>query len=296
MTLTTRPRWANRPIAAGIGGSAGWRALTWAAGEAEQTGTRLVLLHVHGPYAPASPQGGRPGPAELELIDPPLARAVARVQERLGRRHVAVLAPAGDPSDRLVDASAGVRLLVIGDGEASRTVRRVLRHAYCPVVVVGAEAPASPGGPVAGHVVIGVDGTPASRAALDFGFAFAAEHGLPVAAVHVSAASHDDYFYDDVTLSTHFTTEPAALELLAAETEGLALKHPQVPVRRAVLHGSVVGALTRAGYGAALLVVGDKRRGVLGRVRTGDVPLAVATEASCPVAVVPVEQHEGDPL
>ncbi|MEV4352720.1 universal stress protein [Actinoplanes sp. NPDC049596] len=141
-----------------------------------------------------------------------------------------------------------------------------------------------------------MDGTAASRAALDFGFAFAGEHDLPLAAAHVSPASRDDYFNDDVTLSAHFAIEPAALELLAAETEPLALRHPGLPVRRAVLHGSVIEGLDRAGYGAALLVLGDMRRGVVGRARTGDVPLAVATRAPCPVAVVPADQREGDPL
>jgi hypothetical protein len=58
----------------------------------------------------------------------------------------------------------------------------------------------------------------------------------------------------------------------------------------------VVDALLRAGAGARLLVVGDKRRGVVGRARTGDVPLTLATEAICPVAVVPIDQREGDPL
>ena len=60
-------------------------------------------------------------------------------------------------------------------------------------------------------------------------------------------------------------------------------------------HG-VPDALIRAGTGARLLVVGDKRRGVIGRARTGDVPLTVAADAPCPVAVIPLHQREGEPL
>jgi nucleotide-binding universal stress UspA family protein len=67
-------------------------------------------------------------------------------------------------------------------------------------------------------------------------------------------------------------------------------------VRRAVLPGPVADTLIHAGAGARLLVVGDKRRGVISRAHTGDVPLTVATEATCPVAVVPLDQREGDPL
>jgi nucleotide-binding universal stress UspA family protein len=283
-------------IGVGIGGSGGPPALAWAAEQAEWTSMPLVLVHVCAPGSPLEHLAEVPAPAELELIDPLLARAYARTRARLGGRRVSLRIFGGDPSDRLVDASAGVRLLVIGAGAGGRTVRRVLRQAHCPVVVARAAPPPASRVLFGGHVVIGVDGSSASRTAMDFAVRYAAEHRLPLAAVHVSAVSSDDYFYDDVTLSTHFTTEPAALELLADATEPWVVRCPAMPIRRAVLHGPVAKALAQAGAGARLLVVGDKRRGVIGRARTGDVPLTVATEASCPVAVVPEQQHETDPL
>ncbi|ROP28275.1 universal stress protein [Couchioplanes caeruleus] len=286
----------GRSIAVGIGGACGWQALAWATEEAERTGDRLVLLHVCAPGSPLDKAAEIPTPAEVELFDPPLARAYTTTQTRLGGQRVALRIRSGEPAARLVDASTGVRLLVIGAGVGGRTVRRVLRHAHCPVVAVRPETRSPHGSPLTGHVVIGVDGTAAGRTAMEFAFHHAATHRLPLAAVRVSEASRDDYFSDDVTLSTHFAVEPAALELLAAETEPWALKCPTVPVRRAVLHGRVVDCLVRAGLGARLLVVGDKRRGAVGRARTGDVPLTVATEAPCPVAVVPLDQREADPL
>jgi nucleotide-binding universal stress UspA family protein len=39
-------------------------------------------------------------------------------------------------------------------------------------------------------------------------------------------------------------------------------------------------------------VIGDRRRGIVGRARTGDVPSSVARSADCPVAVVPIEHLE----
>jgi len=286
----------DRSIGAGVGGAGGWQALAWAAEEAERSGARLVLLHICPPGSPLNPATGEPAPAQVELIDPPLARAYANTQTRLGGHRVALRILGGEPAARLVDVSCGVRLLVIGAGGGGRTVRRVLRHAHCPVVVVRSQTRPDHGAPLAGHVVVGVDGTPASQVAMEFGFGYAAEHHLPLGAVHVCEASQDDYFYDDVTLSTHFAVEPAALELLATETEPWARKYPSIPVRRAVLHGSVAQALLGAGAGARLLVVGDKRRGIVGRARTGDVPLTVATEALCPVAVIPLDQREGASL
>ncbi|MFI7602409.1 universal stress protein [Actinoplanes sp. NPDC049681] len=283
-------------IAAGIGGAGGWQALAWAVEHAELTGARLVLLHICPPGSPLERMTGKPVIAQVEVVDPPLARAVAKARARLGGQRVALRIRSGDPAVQMAEASAGVRLLVIGAGDQGRTVHRTLRHAHCPVVVVRPQMRPASASPLAGHVVVGLDGSSAARTAMEFAFGYAAERGFPLAAVHVSDVSRDDYFYDDVTLSTNFATEPHALELLAAETEPWTLKDPAVAVRRAVLHGSVAGALIRAGAGARLLVVGDKHRGVVSRVRTGDVPLTVAAQAPCPVAVVPVNQREGEPL
>jgi nucleotide-binding universal stress UspA family protein len=263
----------NGTIAAGIGGAGGWQALRWAAEHAERTGARLALLHVCLPSSPLDRLDGDPTAAEVELIDPPLARALASVQGRLGARRAVLKIRSGEPSLRLVDASAAVRLLVIGDGEGGTTVRRVLRHAHCPVVVARPVTPAAEA-PFAGHVVVGVDGSAAGRAALEMAFAYAEDHRLPVAAVHVSAGRDTD--------------------LAAAEVAPWAEKFPAVAVRHAVLTGSVSEQLIGAAVGARLLVIGDKRRGVIGRARTGDVPMTVGTEAPAPVAVVPVDQLEGE--
>jgi nucleotide-binding universal stress UspA family protein len=177
-----------------------------------------------------------------------------------------------EPSLRLVDASTAVRLLVIGDGAGGHTVRRVLRHAYCPVVVARPVTPAVRA-PFAGHVIVGVDGSAAARAALELAFAYADAHRLPVAAVHV-------YESGDA--------------LLGSEVAPWSEKFPDVPVRRAVLTGPVTEQLIDSAHGARLLVLGDKRRGVISRARTGDVPMTVATEAPSPVALVPLEQMEGE--
>ena len=74
-------------------------------------------------------------------------------------------------------------------------------------------------GAFAGHVVVGVDGTPASRAALEFAFEEATLHRRPLVAVFVTDRRTDDFWYDETILSTHFAAEPAALELLATEVE-----------------------------------------------------------------------------
>jgi nucleotide-binding universal stress UspA family protein len=258
-----------RAIAIGLGGAGSWQALAWAIEESERTRTRLVLMHVCAPASPLDRYTGDPTAAEVELIDPNLARALGNARTRLGGHRVALKIRSGDPAVRLVEASAREGLLVIGAGEGGHTVRRILRHAHCPVLVV---RPA----PFAGRVVVGVDGSAASQTALEFAFAYAAEHHLPLATVRVATFA-----------------EP---EPLAADVELWARKYPDVAVQTSVVGGSVPDALIRAADGARLLVVGDKRRGVIGRARTGDVPLTVAADARCPVAVVPADQKEAEPI
>jgi nucleotide-binding universal stress UspA family protein len=251
-----------RTVAAGVGGADGWQALAWAAEEVDRSRARLVIVHAGRPDSPLNRLAGEPTTALVELSDPPLARAVGAIRTRLGGQRVALKIRTGDPATALIDTSTGVDMVVVGAGTSGRTTRRVLRHAHCPVVVV---RPVSHGGhaPFAGHVVVGVDGSAAGRAALEFAFTYADEHRLPLAAAHVSAHGDDDYFYDDTTMSMHFAVEPAALELLAAEVEPWSLKYPHVSIRRVVLCGAVIDRLVRAGAGAHLLVVGDKRRGVV---------------------------------
>jgi len=264
----------RHPIAAGVGGAGGWRALSWAAELAARTGEHLILLHVCVPGSPLDRLVSDPTPAQVEVVDPALARACTTVRARLGHDRATLKIRAGSPSERLTDTSAGARLLVIGDGEGGRTVRRVVRQAHCPVVVVRPAGRAA-ATPYAGHVIAGVDDSPASRAALDMAYAYAAQHRLPIAALHVSDRSPGE-----------------AAGLLADAVAPWIRAYPLVPTRCSVLAGPVGDELIQAAGGARLLVIGDKRRSVIGRARTGDVPLTVATEAPCPVAVVPLAQRD----
>ncbi|WP_127508994.1 universal stress protein [Actinoplanes solisilvae] len=50
----------RHPIAAGVGGAGGWRALTWAAELAAHTGEHLILLHVCVPGCATAGHDGRP--------------------------------------------------------------------------------------------------------------------------------------------------------------------------------------------------------------------------------------------
>jgi nucleotide-binding universal stress UspA family protein len=154
-------------------------------------------------------------------------------------------------------------------------------------VIVARPGSGGDGSPFAGQVVVGVSAGAAGHAAVEFAFEYADRHRLGVAAVHVAAAPRADA---DLQRTAEID---AWIEVMRAEVDPWAQKYPQIQVRSTVLHGPVSDSVTWAGLGANLLVVGNRRRGAFGRARTGDVPLSVARQAGCPVAVVPADRREG---
>ncbi|NJC73315.1 universal stress protein [Planosporangium thailandense] len=298
-------------IVVGVDGSQeSRRALAWAAAEAAACDGRLLVYRVY-PAGLPSPAAGRSrtparsATAVVELADPALAQALSSVRARLGGDRIEVATPTGDPGQRLL--GAGGDLLVVG-APRSRAIlprvalprpsvaRSVAAGARCPVVV--ARPAAGTRGLFAGHVVVGVDGGTGARAALCFGFAYAARHGLPLAAVHAVGPHHEtapgDVWVDDRYAETHLAPPPAALTLLDEEVEPYTREHPEVAVKRAVHRGGAVPALRRAAAGAGLLVVGARSHGaattLTGSTGLGAVGQAMVTHGVGPVAVV----HEPD--
>lgn len=288
-------------IVVGLGGSGGWHALAWATNEAAATGGRLVLCHACQPGSALAGRGPVLRMGLLEVVDPALARAVGSARSRLGGDRVTLRIQAGRPGPLLVQAAADADLAVIGPparrtpGGLRSTAHDVAAHAPCPVVVVRPVGSAHVA-PFAGHVVVGVDDSPAARAAVEFAFGYADAHRRPLAAVHVTVDRREDYWFDETMLSTHFAAEPAGLELLATEVEPWMRKYPNVATKRAVYAGRPLPGLVRAAAGASLLVVGDHGHSAAVRAVLGTVSDGVLDAAQCPVAVVhDYERRGGQP-
>jgi hypothetical protein len=64
---------------------------------------------------------------------------------------------------------------------------QVVAHAPCPVIVVRPVSAATPSSLTANQLVVGVDGSSLSVAALEFGFREVVRLGVGVVAVHVAA-------------------------------------------------------------------------------------------------------------
>jgi len=275
-------------IVVGVDGSnTGRSALQWAVSEARLLGAPLVICHVH---AVTGLAGTRP--VSSDFGEETLRQAQATAAHSLGAERVVAALRYGDPARALAELSDGARMLVIGThGSISHGARlfapfsvRIMTRAHCPVVAVPLMAGRI--GPFSGHVIVAVDGSAPAREALDFGFTYAARHGLPVAAVHVTEEPAGDYWTDDDFLETHFTEEPHAETLLATEVEPWEARYPDVHVKRAVCGGHVVPGLLRAASGADLLVVGDRGRGLAATTVLGSVAQHMVGSVTCPIAVV----------
>jgi nucleotide-binding universal stress UspA family protein len=206
----------------------------------------------------------------------------------------------GEPASRLADESTRAAVVVVGDRGlrgfrsllAGSLPVRATAHAHCPLVVVRPHvAPTTddldPHHGV-GRVVVGVDGSDLSRAALTFAFEEAALRGVGLTAVHswrfpVAAGTGDMLFaiYERVDLADD--NQQFLTEALAPWRE----RYPEVPVRPVSVQAvSPTAALIHESGGAELLVVGSSGRGGLAALLLGSVSHAAIHHAYCPVAVI----------
>jgi nucleotide-binding universal stress UspA family protein len=133
------------------------------------------------------------------------------------------------------------------------------------------------------HIVVGVDGSAASRRALHWAVDHARTSGADLDVIH--AWTVPDLGADPLA---GMIADPAELEAQARRELDLVL----AGVDEAGLAGRIVRddparALLDAAKGANLLVVGSRGLGAAGDAALGSVSHRVISEASCPVVVVP---------
>ncbi len=133
-------------------------------------------------------------------------------------------------------------------------------------------------------IVVGVDGSPASRAALEWAVAQAELTGSPVDAVSVWQWPAN-YGAPLVPLSDYDPGADAA-RTLSAVVAPFAQAHPAVEIRERVVHGYAAQALVEAAKNASLLVVGSRGHSELVGVLLGSVSEHCVSHAQCAVVVV----------
>jgi nucleotide-binding universal stress UspA family protein len=193
------------------------------------------------------------------------------------------------PARALLEASDGAEMLVLGarglGGFRSLLLGSVsdqcLHHATCPVAVV--RAGAEDGGP--GPVVVGIDGSAHSAAALRWAIAEARRRDAPLMAVHAwqPAFVGGDSFLPVPAESDAMAEVAQHLveRLLGAEdTTGVTVHTSEV------CQGAAV-ALLDAAADASVLVVGSRGQGGFAGLLLGSVSQHLARHAPCPTVVVP---------
>ena len=214
--------------------------------------------------------------------------AMATATERQPELDISSELRVGHPIGILADEAHRAQLLVVGDRGLNRVEGLLLgsvgvamtAHAACPVVVVRGPELVDRSLPI----VVGVDGTPASEAAIGFAFQAAADRFVPLIAVH----TWWDTFLDPGISAQLFPDESQVYEQeqLAERLAGWSEKYPQVGVTRLVSRDRPVHRLLEQSRNAQLVVTGSRGHGEFAGLVLGSVSNALVHKAGCPVAVV----------
>ncbi|MFI7433775.1 universal stress protein [Micromonospora haikouensis] len=281
-------------VVVGVDGSpSSLRAVRLAVAEAARRDRPLRVVHgfvwplLRVPLGPAA--GAPPGAGLRHQAEQLVADAVAEAEKAAPDVRVTGEIIDGEAAAVLVGESPTAVLVVVGDrglgGFATLVLGsvavQVAAYADCPVLV--ARGAAHPGGPV----VVGVDGSALSRAAVEFAAEAAAARGVALRAVHAyrhpaSAGPGDmqPLVYDEDRLRGE------EQRVLADSLAGLGERWPRVPVEAVVVRKRPVAALVDAARDAQLLVVGGRGHGEFTGLLLGSVSHALLHRADCPVAVV----------
>lgn len=179
------------PITVGYDGSPrSFHVVSWAAQRAARTGDRLGVVSCYGARNLSEVwRRPQPGPLSRQDADELLEAARSSIWQRWPDLTPIVGVSANRPHDQLVNDTATSSLIVVGAPGTRRldrwrihpVTRAVVRRSRCPVVLVaGAEEL-----PAKRRVLCGIDGSPASFAALRWAADEADDRGVELQIAHV---------------------------------------------------------------------------------------------------------------
>jgi nucleotide-binding universal stress UspA family protein len=171
------------------------------------------------------------------------------------------------------------------DGVLGSVATSVVHRSQVPVIVVPAK-PVVDAGVKMRKIVIGLDGSPASIAALDWAYEQALFTGAELTAVH-------GWIYPYPGQRTVMSSARAQMELDAMEqlktsleSLGVLLTSGPVEVHPRLVEKSALDALLDEADDADLVVIGSRGRGALRSSLFGSVGHSVAQHANCPVVII----------
>ncbi|MBO4205038.1 universal stress protein [Micromonospora echinofusca] len=284
----------NAAIVVGVDGSEpALRAVRLAAAEAARQHRPLRVVHafvwplLRVPVGP--PPGGPPGSGLRHQAERVVAESVAAAEAAAPGITVTSEIVDGEAAAVLLGQSPRATLIVIGDrglgGFGSMLLGsvavQVSAYAACPVLVARGAARSD------GPVVVGVDGSPRSRAAVAFAADQAAWRGAELVALHAwrypaseGPGDMQPLVYDEREV------DDEERRILAESTAGLAERYPEVTVTRRVVRARPARALVEESRRAQLVVVGARGLGGFAALVLGSVSHTVLHHSDCPVAVL----------
>jgi nucleotide-binding universal stress UspA family protein len=283
--------YAPGPVVVGVESAADGEVIERGAWEARLRHVQLWLVHglVEPPVpAPTLGVGAQVG-AQLDSAQEMLVAAAHDVATHHPDLTVKRAVVAQSPPSLLVDLSRTASLIVVGTHDLDAVSRMlagsvsspVAAHSHAPVMVVRHTNTVPPDAPV----VIGVDGSASSNAALAFAADEADARGVPLVAVCAWDVPLI-HGLQDASVKAHQEADTLLTDAVAGRTGN----HPGLRVdRRAVRSADPADALCEAADRACLVVVGCRGRGALTGIMLGSVSHAVLRHAGTSVTVV----HEG---
>lgn len=278
-------------IVVGVDGSVpSTAAVTWAAEDAARRRAGLRLVYVREPWAEENPfhRSADMRDTLTRHYEEVLEQAAAQARERAPGVPVTTGLLAGSVVEELRNEAARADELVLGSrgmgGFAGMLLGSVSRglagHVDRPVVIVR-----RPVQTVYGEVVVGIDGSEQSDAALAYAFEQARLRAARLNAVHVwqvPAAAPYGVAYPGLLDDVRSAAVDEARRQLAPWRD----KYAGVEVVETIVSGHPTPVLAEASRTADLVVVGSHGRGVIGSVILGSVSHGVLHRAHSPVAVV----------
>jgi nucleotide-binding universal stress UspA family protein len=185
-----------------------------------------------------------------------------------------------------VVASTDAQMVVLGSHGMTPLNRFLLgsvsnsavHHAHCPVAVIHDDGAAEHAGPV----LVGVDGSPASEAAIALAFDEASRRGVSLVALH----AWSDVGVFPILGMDWRDYETRGAQVLAERLAGYQQDYPDVQVRQRLVCDKPARWLIEESRDAQLVVVGSRGRGGFHGMVLGSVSCALAQLAQAPLIVV----------
>ncbi len=287
-------------IVVGMDGSDGsLKAAKWAVGEARVRGRGITLAHAIIPTTASSSFGVFVSP-RLDLIDDMrngVVEALTRTAAELDSADVQVVVEIGTPSALLLTASDTAEFIVLGSrGRGGFKAlllgsvgSQVTSHANCPVIVMRGDPRTD-----ANEIIVGIDGSEHSLAALDFAFDEASRHGFKVIAVHAWDVPSFDLIITSegpVPLPLEHVAD-GEVRLVAEILAGYTEQYPDVRVAEHLVRGPAVQALLNSSTNAVMIVLGTRGRNAAIGALLGSTSNGVLHKAKVPVAIIPLSPEE----